>query len=384
MSDRGYREVIGNIGGLRRGLTTGTCAQAASKAAACALISGERADTVSIALPPGKKEFSGRKIAIPVSFYREEGEWMHAGIVKDSGDDDDVTNGALIAARVRKSVTAGVSVAGGKGVGTVTKPGLAVGVGESAVNPVPKKMIEYELGLLLEGGFGFEVEIYVPEGEKLASKTWNPRIGIVGGISIIGTTGVIEPKSSEAYLASIESLIGSAAKRGLTGLAVTPGYVGERYLVSNLRIPEEFVVTVGDHIGWTCEACARQGIRHVMLVGHIGKISKVACGIFNTHWSSGDGRLETIAAWASVCGAGPETAERILAMKTAEESVGLLSELGLKKTFSLIARKTSERIETLTKGALTAGCIILDIKSLPIGDFPEGISGEAAWKEYLL
>ena len=336
--DPDYRKVLGSVDGMRRGYTTGTCAQAAVRAALILLMTGSPPDRVTVKLPKSSKEYSGTDIVIPVEFCRkEESEaeigfhtWFHAGVVKDSGDDEDITHGSVIAARVRKQEIPAVSVTGGEGVGTVTSPGLPVAVGESAINPVPKRMILGELNEALKflqaEGYtgGLEAEIYVPEGKHLAEKTWNPRIGITGGISIIGTAGVVEPKSSTAYRASIGVVLNSIRRRGFDSIIITPGYVGERYLFHDMNIPEERVATVGDHIGWSFEHAAKLGFTRAILAGHIGKTAKIAAGIFDTHWKSGDARLETVAAWAGYEGADTGTLREILECRLAEESVPIL------------------------------------------------------------
>ena len=388
-----YRALLGSVGGLRRGYTTGSCAQAAVKAALSTLETGKRVKKITIALPRGKKTYSGQKMTVPVEFcYREE-EWYCAGVRKDSGDDNDITGNIIIGARVRKIDKPEAVVAGGEGVGRVTRPGLPVPVGESAINPVPKRMIlgelEETLKQLKKTGYtgGLETVIFVPEGEEIAKKTWNPRIGIEGGISIIGTSGVVEPKSTKAFQASIGVVLKTAARRGFRKIILTPGYVGERYLFEFLGIPEERVATVGDHVGWAFARCLHFRFEEILLVGHIGKIAKVAAGIFDTHWSVGDARLETVAAWAAFEGADRKTVAEILGLRLAEESVSLLRRKGLQSTFTRIAERCNERLKTAalknSNVQLDIGCVVLDLQSRVLGAFPDTFERSSGWDRFL-
>ena len=401
-----YDRTLGRVAGKRRGFTTGTAAQAAAKAAAAFALTGVREDAVAVTLPKGKKPYAGTVLYIPVAFYTEEGGWFHAGVRKDAGDDDDITDGAVIAARVRLHESAGsgssgpsVTLRGGSGVGTVTKPGLPVPPGESAINPVPRKMLIGEVEqLLAETGrtVNGEVEIYVPEGEALAQKTWNPRLGISGGISIIGTSGVVEPKSSEAYKASIKSVINAISKQGKGNIVITPGYVGERFLFQHIGVQPTAVATVGDHIGWAFNEAARRGIRDGVLAGHIGKCAKIAAGIFNTHWTSGDARLETIAAWAGYEGVSAKLVRNILACGLAEESVSMLLEAGYASVFTRIAEQCIRRLEahlqtssfrtaaqkTPGQSGFTVSAVILDLEGRPIAAVPEKLKEKTGWEAY--
>ncbi len=387
-----YHDVLGTVEGLRRGITTGTCAAAAAKAAAlsaarrfsaelaveCSIVhSDERPTAVIVTLPASGRAYGGREIEIPIEAVTHDGELFTAMVRKDAGDDDDITHNAIIGARVKivdgtLSVTGGEAdemlfIAGGEGVGTVTKPGLRVPVGEKAINPTPKAMIRGELVPLLdelnkvrqkadaprktapERRLGFEVEIFVPEGKRLAEKTWNPRLGIEGGISIIGTGGVVEPRSSKAFMATIAMVVKAASQRGTRALYLTPGYVGERYLLEKLRIPAEQVVTVGDHVGFAFKQCAHRGFKEIVFAGHIGKTAKIAAGLFNTHSKFGDARLETIAACAASCGASRSLVQTLLELRLAEEAVPLLRKQKLTKAFDVLAGRAESRLKEHVK-----------------------------------
>jgi cobalt-precorrin-5B (C1)-methyltransferase len=348
---RWYSEELGSIEGMRRGLSTGSCAQAAAKAALELLLSGEAAlkpTAVDITLPAGKEPYSGKTVRVPVESAELIDGRAEALVRKDAGDDPDITNGLLIGARVfltRQAPEAPpVTIDGAEGVGRITAGGLPGKTGEAAINPGPRAMIRRELEGVLPAGAGCSVQIFVPRGEDTAKKTWNPRIGISGGISIIGTKGVVEPKSEEAYKVSINRLIHSYAAQGMKDYIITPGYVGERYL-SSREIPLERVVTAGDHIGHAMAKAASRGAESIHLVGHIGKLAKIAAGIFNTHWRSGDARLELIAAHAAACSADTETVRRIMALTLAEEAVSIIEEKHLQDTWLSIAESVKMRME---------------------------------------
>lgn len=277
-------------GKLRYGWTTGACAQAAAAAAFEALISGRFPDPVTIELP------RGRRPAFPLA-ARELGDgWARACVRKDAGDDPDVTHGALICATVRwrDQAATGTLFRAGPGVGTVTLPGLPVPVGEPAINPAPRRMIRAELarvgarhGLVYDPELGppLVVELSVPGGEELAKRTWNPRLGIVGGISILGTTGVVVPYSCSAWIASIRQAVDVAMRQGLDHLAAATGDVSARAAQKRHHLPQLAVVDMGDFVQATLRHIARRKPRHLTLAGGFGKFSKLAAGALDLHSS---------------------------------------------------------------------------------------------------
>jgi cobalt-precorrin-5B (C1)-methyltransferase len=376
-----YRSQLEAVNGLRRGITTGTCAQAAAKAAAMA-IAGETVGTVEVELPRSNRPYSGRRIGVPVASVWVENRVGTAKVIKDAGDDADVTDGTAIVATVRLREEPGIAIRGGLGVGRVTLPGLPVPVGEAAINPVPARMIRRELEALAPKGGGFDVEISVPAGEELARKTWNPRLGIEGGISIIGTGGVVEPKSSDAFVRSFGAHILAARKRGYRRIVVTPGYVGEKYLFETVGVPEGLVVTVGDHIGEALDRCVSAEFEEVMLVGHIGKLAKVAAGMFNTHSMYGDARLETIAAAAAACGASPEAVRTLLSTKMAEAAIGVVRDAGAEEAFAFIAERIVERCRTRVKEGVGLGCVLLALDATPLAIRPQAFREREAWNRF--
>ena len=379
--DRDYRDVIGQIDTprgprgvrrLRRGLTTGSCAQAAAAAAARLLCVdappaiGPEEQFVEITLPRGKKPWSGRSIAVPVAGLSLVDGVATATVVKDAGDDEDVTDGASIVAKVSRRDDSRIVIRGGAGVGVVTRPGLPVPVGEAAINPVPRRMIRHELERIGEGK-GFDVEICVPAGEEIAGKTWNPRIGVVGGISIIGTNGVVEPASSEAFQETVRRTARAFRKQGVDSVVVTLGYVGEAFL-KQVGVADEQVLVVGDHIGFALDTCVGMGFESIAVVGHIGKLSKVAAGLFDTHSKYGDARLETLAAHAGALGATPDLIEQILGLSLAEQAVSLLREHALDGVFVRIARRASERSER--RCAHEIPYVLLDLEANELARWP--------------
>ncbi len=332
-----YRKVLGRVEGMRRGFTTGTCAQAASLAAAKMLIDGKTLTEVTISLK------DNRRLTIPVVNAHIGTDHAECGVIKDAGDDEDVTNGVEVHAAVSYIEQPGVNILGGQGIGKVTKKGLPVAPGEAAINPNPRKQIIRALAPLKQNDRGFQVLLTVPEGEKLAKSTWNPRLGIEGGISIIGTTGVVEPKSSAAFKASIALNLNILKKSDQKTAALAFGYVGENWYSRRHGWGQDMVIKFADHFGYTLDMAASKGFARIVLAGHVGKMVKVAAGLFDTHWTSGDARLETVAAWAGVAGADRATIKEILTQTSAEAAVAILDRSGLNETWKLINNRLLER-----------------------------------------
>lgn len=351
---------------LRKGYTTGTCAQGAAKAAALMLLTGRLQDRVEVETP------SGVRLHLPVVDPEIGDGYSRCGVVKDSGDDPDTTHGAKICATVKFSPDSGVTIRGGKGVGVVTRPGLAIPVGEYAINPTPREMILREVSQLLPEDQGLEVTIWVPNGKELAKRTFNPKLGILGGISIIGTTGIVEPKSIDAYKASLSLQLDVLRATGYRKATLVLGYVGERYCKSVLGLPDDSVIKIGDHVGFMLEQCVKKGMEEVLLIGHIGKLVKVAGGQFDTHYRYGDRRMETIADYAAQDGASREIIETILQEKTAEATIRILRENGLMGIFDQIAQEVVSRANEFLKERLNMRCIILSLAGEVLGSHPKG------------
>src|SRR3990167_1028239 len=265
---------------LRSGLTTGSCATATSLAAARLLLGGMSADAVEIVLPKGKQ------VRMRLEFCRLIDDGAEAGTIKDAGDDPDVTHGALLYSQVRLRDEPGIRFSAGRGVGTVTRPGLVLGVGETAINPVPRKMITEHLTLLAEElGYsgGFEVTVSVEDGEALALKTMNPRLGILGGLSILGTSGIVRPFSCAAYIASIQQGIDVARANGFSHLAACTGNASEDRMRQHYGLADTALIEMGDFVGAVLKHLRKAPGEKLSICGGFGKISKLAAGHMELH-----------------------------------------------------------------------------------------------------
>jgi cobalamin biosynthesis protein CbiD len=368
----GYRLHDGKM--LRRGYSTGTCAAAAAKAAAQAL-SGPAPLEVVVRLPGG----AGDEAVLPVAGVELEGDRARAWVIKDAGDDPDITDGARIEATVRLQPGA-IVIRGGRGVGMVTKPGLAVPPGQPAINPGPLQMIRDNVSGVLSSGNGAEVVISVPEGEQLARRTMNPRLGIVGGISILGTTGIVEPMSEEAFKQALVPQLDMARAAGQQTLLLTPGRRGVS-LASGFGVPQEAVILISNFVGFMLDECVRCGFRQVVLWGHVGKLAKVAAGSFQTYNRIADGRAEAVAALAAVRGAGADLVRAILDAPTAEAMVGLLQEAGLDLVWHDLALRASSRAEAYAREELRVGAVLFSYSGEAVGWDERAVSlmRESGW-----
>lgn len=345
---------------LRRGYTTGTCAAAAAKAAVSTLFFKD-ANDVEITLPDKEKvtlKVANRKLAKGMAM---------CCIIKDAGDDPDVTHKAHVCASARK-IKRGLELKGGSGIGIVTKPGLRIRVGEPAINPVPRKMILEGIKEVLPDGRGVEVTIYVPEGKELAKRTMNEKLGIVGGISILGTTGIVEPKSEKAFRDSLVPQIDIALAKGYFEVVLTPGRMGEKNAMAR-GIPEDAIVQSGNFIGFMLEKCASKGVKKVLLFGHLSKLTKVAAGFFDTHSKVADFRLETIAAHASSTGAPKNVVECIMSANTAEHAMEILRENKLLKVFDSIAKEAGIRAKRYVENGMEISVALISLKGEPVGRY---------------
>lgn len=279
---------------LRHGYTTGACAAAAAKGAAAMLRSGGIAKDVEIILPAGERvlfTLHGQEIA-------DNG--ARCFVVKDAGDDPDVTNGAEIHAEVERLPGSGLLIQGGRGVGRVTKPGLAVPPGEWAINPVPRKMISESIREIFPEGespFLLRVTVSIPAGEELAKKTLNERLGIVGGLSILGTTGIVRPISAKAWTDTIDAALDVAIACGCADIVLATGRTSEKGAQSAFSLPDEAFVMMGDHVGYAMRGCSERRVRRIVLAGQFAKLLKIACEHEQTHVSSSDLDLQRLAAW---------------------------------------------------------------------------------------
>jgi cobalt-precorrin-5B (C1)-methyltransferase len=310
---------------LRTGFTTGLCAAAAAKAAAITLFS-KPVESVEITAK------NGALIKLEVTDALRENGSAKCSVRKDAGDDPDVTDGIKIFAEVSRTDSEGIEIDGGEGVGRVTKPGLKVPVGKAAINPVPMEMITAEVREVCEMfaySDGIKVVISVPEGVGIAKKTMNQRLGITGGLSILGTTGIVEPMSDRALIEAIKTEIDVQIASGKKSLLITPGNYGREFAASALKLDIEEAVKCSNFIGEALDYACTMGIEKILLIGHAGKLVKLAGGIMNTHSSIADCRMEIIAAHCALSGVNAGTIRQIMDCITTEAAINVMLPLGI-------------------------------------------------------
>lgn len=324
---------------MRMGYTTGSCAAAASKAAAWMLLHGQILPEVELMTP------KGIGLHLEVLDPKLSQGAASCAIRKDAGDDPDVTDGLLIYATVRKAEKPGVTLDGGEGVGRVTRVGLEQAVGDAAINKVPRQMIREGVEEICRGaGYtgGLSVIISIPGGEELARKTFNPRLGIVGGISVLGTSGIVEPMSEEALIQTIRVDIKMQLSGGRSYLVLVPGNYGLDFLEDYEPEVLKRSVKYSNFLGEAIDAAVEFGAKGILLVGHIGKLVKLAAGIMNTHSRNADARMDILTAHAAVLGADQETAARLMDCITTDEALDILKEKGLLEP---VMKRLMERME---------------------------------------
>ena len=324
---------------MRMGYTTGSCAAAASKAAAWMLLHGRLLPEVELMTPKG--------IALHLEVLEPKFSATSAScaIRKDAGDDPDVTDGLLIYATVSRTAQPGVTLDGGEGVGRVTRAGLEQAVGDAAINKVPRQMIREGVEEICRAvGYtgGLSVIISIPGGEELARKTFNPRLGIVGGISVLGTSGIVEPMSEEALIQTIRVDIKMQLAGGRKYLVLVPGNYGLDFLEDYEPEVLKRSVKYSNFLGEAIDAAVEFGAKGILLVGHIGKLVKLAAGIMNTHSRNADARMDILTAHAAVLGADQETAARLMDCITTDEALDILKEKGL---LDPVMKRLMERME---------------------------------------
>ena len=337
---------------LRLGYTTGSCAAAAAKAAAWMLLTGQRKERIQLQTP------KGITLDLQVCDIRMEPERVSCATEKDSGDDPDVTKGMHITATVSRRREPGVLIDGGKGVGRVTKPGLDQPVGNAAINSVPRQMIRENVDEVCRAADyhgGLDVVISAPGGEEIARKTFNPRLGIEGGISILGTSGIVEPMSEEALVGSIQVEIRQKVASGARYLLVTPGNYGETFLREHMTLPFSESVKCSNFVGQTIDMAQQLGVKGILFVAHIGKFVKVAAGIMNTHSRWADGRGEILAANALRAGISREAALEILEAATTEEALSVVVREGL---LDAVMEQLTTRIHDHLNRRAGANCLL--------------------------
>ena len=353
--------VIRNQKKLRFGYTTGSCAAGAARGAARLLLGEDEISEVELMTP------KGIRLHLEILDRKRSENAASCAVRKDAGDDPDTTNGILVYAKVEKFLIRSdmedrIVIDGGIGVGRVTKPGLSQKVGEAAINPVPRAMILQAVEEIAdqyhyEGGL--KVTISVPEGEKIARKTFNPRLGIVGGISILGTSGIVEPMSEKALIDSIRVEMTQHAAMGEQYMLVTPGNYGADYLREHMELPFEKNIKCSNYVGETIDMAVDMGVKGILFISHIGKFVKVAAGIMNTHSHSADARMEVLCSNAIRAGGDLACARSILQCNTTDEALRVLDENHiLKETMKEITDRIQFYLDHRSYQQILLGAVI--------------------------
>lgn len=357
-----------NRKGLRTGFTTGACAAAAAKAAARCLVKGVMLTEIETTLP------NRMHVTFLLARCARTGDRMMCSVIKDAGDDPDCTHGAELTAEVELRAEPGIEIRGGPGVATVTKTGLGLEIGGPAINPVPRRniteMVEAEL---TDSPYaGAIVTITVPDGEEMAKKTTNARLGLLGGISILGTTGIVMPYSTAAFKASVMQEIDVAAAGGLRELVLTTGGKSEQYAMALYpQLPEQAFIQVGDFIGVGIKQCAKRGIARAIIVGMMGKLSKMANGTMQTHAAGSEVDMEFLASLAAELSASDELIASIRQANTARHVLEVCREAGLVGITSLICKKAADQCRRHVGGRLIVEVGLVDFGGALLGRYPE-------------
>lgn len=356
---------------LKGGYTTGACLAAGAKAGAMIMQGEDPGDRVDIVA------LDGTPLQIPIASVELLAHEVKVEIIKDAGDDPDITNGTSVFITFsfltqEQQPVYGQSIVykqilfeAGQGIGHATKPGLSLAVGEPAINPGPRQLVYNSIKDII-GDKVCLVRVDIPAGTELATKTLNPVLGIEGGISVIGTTGVLRPMSEEAFKNSLVPQIEVAKAAGFTTQIFVPGKIGER-IATSWGLPTEAMVQTSNFIGFMLEAGADHGLERILLFGHIGKLAKVAAGVFHTHNRVGDARLEVLAAYSAAQGMPAEGVQRILQAVTTEEALPVIEEYGLQSVYQVIAARASYRAERLLFNRLQVGTVLVTLQGKLLG-----------------
>ena len=343
---------------MKTGYTTGSCAAAASKAALLSIINQKKIETVDILLP--KRSL----LTIPVHSCQFQSESAQCSVIKDGGDDPDVTHGAEIIVKLTLTDKINViEIDGGKGVGIVTKPGLGLEINKPAINPVPKKMITENLsnvGQKILAKKGIRVVISVPKGQELAPKTDNPRLGILNGISILGTSGIVVPFSTASYAASIRQNLDVAIASGDDTVVLTTGGRSEDFAKKIIDLPSHCFVQMGDFSGYTIQQCGKKNIKKAHVVGFIGKLAKIAVGVKQTHVKGSKVDMSFLAQLAKQCGAKESVIQEIRKANTARHVSEIIQTNKIKGFFDLICSDTHKHMKKHSKAQVLIDVILFD------------------------
>ena len=352
---------------LRTGWTTGTCAAAAAKAAAKALLDGEIQSRVEIRLPKKGEE---RRVVFEVERCSLGEGWAEAVVVKDAGDDPDVTHLSCITARVSWREEPGIELDRGEGVGLVTKPGLGLPVGGPAINAVPRRMIFYSVEEVIDPDErGVRVVISVPDGEKMAEKTTNARLGIVGGISILGTTGIVRPFSTAAWAASVVQAVNVMGAQEIDTFVLSTGGLTEKAAMRLLPDLEEICfIEVGDFTGQAVKQAVEKGMKRVFFVGMAGKLAKLAAGVMMTHWTRSKVDNELLAGISREAGGDAALISSVERANTARHAYELWRSANLEKAPYLLCERVAENLREYAEDELEVYAIMVDFDTLePVG-----------------
>lgn len=340
---------------LRCGYTTGSCATGASKAAAEMLLTGKIVESAEIMTPKGIKlnlEINGQKIS---------GDKVSCFVVKDSGDDPDITNGIKVFAEVSLTKK-GVEISGGVGIGKVTKEGLDQPVGEWAINSVPRKMIRSALeqtAELYEYSGGFSVVISVPDGETIAKKTYNSRMGIEGGISIIGTTGIVEPMSSNALIETIRTEAKVRRSEGDVNMLLTLGNYSDSFVQTEMPFSLERSIKCSNFIGDAIDIGLETGFESILIIGHIGKMVKLGAGIMNTHSANADGRMDVLVTCGVIAGVGTDVLKKIPSCVTVDAALDIFRQAGaMEKVLKVLAERVDYYLSAKVRNEIKTAAVI--------------------------
>jgi cobalt-precorrin-5B (C1)-methyltransferase len=357
---------------LRTGYTTGTCAAAATKAALSTLVNGEKLARVNVSLPKDKN------IIIDIAWIKYENEKsVTAAVIKDGGDDPDVTNGAEICVTVSFLETVNkIIIDGGIGVGRVTKPGLGLEIGKAAINPTPLKMIKQAIEEIIgqqKNRYGLSITISVPKGEEISKRTDNPRLGIIGGISILGTTGIVIPYSTASFAASIRQSIDVSKAMGSDSVILTTGGRSEEFArgIFGNSIADHAYIQIGDFIGFSIKQCAIKKIKKVNVIGFIGKLTKMAMGIKQTHVKGSHVDMNFLADLASRCGANNELLKKIRLANTARHVGELVDQFGLTIFYDVMCEEVYNHLSKYSPSELQIKIMLLDFNGKIIGKYPK-------------
>ena len=348
----------------RKGYTTGSCATAAAKVAALMILRQQIIHQISIVTP------SGVTLHLNVEEPLIHGNQATAAIRKDGGDDVDVTHGMLIYAQVKLRDDAHITITGGTGIGKVTQKGIGLPIGHSAINKTPLQTIDAAVREVLGPERGADMVIFAPEGEERALRTYNSRLGIMGGISILGTTGIVTPMSEESWKRTLAIELEQKRENGLDKVIFVPGNHGERFVREQLQVDTNLVVTMSNFVGYMLQEAERLAFRHVVMVGHLGKLIKVAAGIFHTHSHIADGRMETLVTHLALAGAPNELLQQVYHCLTTEAAMELIAQAGYESVYDAIATRIVDRVQQMLRYSpqpFTCDVILFSLDNQPLG-----------------